>query len=211
MLILKGEHNITQKYNPPKHKGIDIGWSRVEEDNKVYCNCLGEVYKILDHIPDGSSQGGGWGNYVLVKHPNGLYSRYAHLRENLPVKVGNKVDNNTVLGIMGKSGEARGRHLHFEVQTNSSSTSRIDPTKYVYEPIYVEPVPPTPVEPLKPGDKVKIIGEGRASSYGNLPVAKGIGWERIILKIYEGRPYPYRVGNEYGTTGFYTKESLEKL
>ena len=179
MLILRGDHGVTQPYNPPKHNGIDLSWSTVEEDNKVYCNSLGEVYKTLDNIPDGSSKGGGWGNYVLVKHPNGLYSKYCHLKTGLPVKKGDKVDNNTVLGIMAKSGEARGRHLHFEVQTTSSSTSRIDPTKYVYEPIYIEPVPPTPPtpeEPLKPGDKVKIIGEGRASSYGDYPVAYGIGW-----------------------------------
>lgn len=82
------------------------------------------------------------------------------------------------------------------------------------EPIPEPPKPeptPVPVPPaLKVGDKVKIIGTGNGSSYGNSNTAYGIGWTRQILKIYEGRPYPYRVGNKTGTTGFYTAEALQK-
>lgn len=75
-----------------------------------------------------------------------------------------------------------------------------------------KPTPtPKPVEELKVGDKVKIISEGRASSYGDLPIAYGIGWIRYIKKIYSDRPYPYQVGNDSGTTGFYKKEALKKV
>ena len=69
---------------------------------------------------------------------------------------------------------------------------------------------PTPTE-LKVGDTVKIVGGGRASSYGDKPVAGGIGWTRTILKIYKGRPYPNQVGNKTGTTGFYKDDALKKL
>lgn len=80
---------------------------------------------------------------------------------------------------------------------------------------YNEPTPtptptPQPTE-LRVGDKVKIVGTGNGSSYGDSNTAYGIGWTREILKIYEGRPYPYRVGNSTGTTGFYKAESLQKL
>ena len=64
---------------------------------------------------------------------------------------------------------------------------------------------------MKVGDKVKIIGKGNGDSYGTSNTAYGIGWTREILKIYSGRPYPYRVGNKTGTTGFYKAEALEKL
>ena len=76
---------------------------------------------------------------------------------------------------------------------------------------YTEPTPaPTPSTGLKVGDKVKIIGTGKASSYGDNPTAGGIGWNREILKIWDGRPYPYQVGNSTGTTGFYKESSLQK-
>ena len=79
---------------------------------------------------------------------------------------------------------------------------------------YVEPTPaPTPQPTgLQVGDRVKIVGTGNGSSYGDANTAYGIGWERQILQIYEGRPYPIRVGNAAGvTTGFYKANALQKL
>lgn len=76
-----------------------------------------------------------------------------------------------------------------------------------------EPQPePTPVpQTLDKGDKVKIIGTGKATCYGEEPTAYGIGWIRFIKDIYKDKPYPYQVGDETGTTGFYKKDALEKL
>lgn len=76
-----------------------------------------------------------------------------------------------------------------------------------------EPKPqpaPQPTE-LQVGDRVKITGTGNGSSYGDSNTAYGIGWERQILKIWSGRPFPYQVGNSTGTTGFYKESSLQKL
>lgn len=69
---------------------------------------------------------------------------------------------------------------------------------------------------LKVGDKVQIIATGNASSYGDSGAAYGIGWVRHITAIYNGRPFPYQVGNEgktdsENTTGFYAKSALHKL
>lgn len=69
---------------------------------------------------------------------------------------------------------------------------------------------PQPTE-LQVGDRVKIVGTGNGSSYGDSNTAYGIGWERQILKIWSGRPFPYQVGNSTGTTGFYKESSLQKL
>lgn len=79
---------------------------------------------------------------------------------------------------------------------------------------YIAPKPepkPTPTTKLKVGDKVKIIGSGNGSSHGNSGRALGIGWSRQILKVYEGRAFPYQVGNSKGTTGFYKEDALKKL
>lgn len=83
---------------------------------------------------------------------------------------------------------------------------------------YVAPAPaptpaPTPApapKPLSVGDTVKIVGTGNGSSYGKSNTAYGIGWTRQILKIWDGRPYPYQVGNNSGTTGFYKAEALQR-
>lgn len=64
---------------------------------------------------------------------------------------------------------------------------------------------------LQVGDIVKIVNVGNGSSYGDSNTAYGIGWTRKILNIYKGRPYPYQVGNETGTTGFYKDDALQKL
>ena len=80
---------------------------------------------------------------------------------------------------------------------------------------YVEPTPtPTPQPSstgLKKGDKVKIVDKGNGSSYGKSGAAYGIGWQREILDIYADRPYPYRVGNSKGTTGYYKASALKKI
>lgn len=69
---------------------------------------------------------------------------------------------------------------------------------------------PTPSTGLNIGDTVKIIGAGNGSSYGTSGTAYGIGWTRQILKIWDGRKYPYQVGNNSGTTGFYQASALQK-
>lgn len=80
---------------------------------------------------------------------------------------------------------------------------------------YVEPTPTPAPQPsstgLKKGDKVKIVDKGNGSSYGKSGTAYGIGWQREILDIYADRPYPYRVGNSKGTTGYYKASALKKI
>ena len=79
---------------------------------------------------------------------------------------------------------------------------------------YEEPIPvptPAPSTELNVGDAVEIIGTGNGSAYGGSNTAYGIGWKRQILKIWNGKPYPYQVGNNTGTTGFYKKEALKKI
>lgn len=63
---------------------------------------------------------------------------------------------------------------------------------------------------LSKGNKVVITGAGNATSNGNGKPAYGIGWERTILHVWEGRPYPYQVGKDGITTGFYKASALRR-
>lgn len=119
---------------------MDIGWSRNEADNKVYANSVGVVYEVVDgkNRNPKASGASSWGNYVYIKHPNGMFTRYAHLQKGIPVKKGQNVDENTVVGIMGDSGKTTARHLHFEVAKGYSSSKRINPEPYLKKPVYFE-------------------------------------------------------------------------
>ena len=59
------------------------------------------------------------GNYVMIYHGNGLYTRYLHL-DSLNVSVGQQVTKGQKLGVMGNTGNSFGAHLHFDVMLNGS-------------------------------------------------------------------------------------------
>ncbi len=56
-----------------------------------------------------------YGYYVIVNHGNGYQTLYAHFMEPSPVKKGQNVSQNTVIGYVGSTGYSTGNHLHFSV------------------------------------------------------------------------------------------------
>jgi murein DD-endopeptidase MepM/ murein hydrolase activator NlpD len=69
----------------------------------------------------------GYGNVVVVKHANGLFTLYAH-NDRLLVKKGDYVATGQPLSLIGSTGRATGPHLHFEVHYNSHY---VDPKDYL--------------------------------------------------------------------------------
>ncbi|OGD56964.1 hypothetical protein A2V71_03225 [Candidatus Berkelbacteria bacterium RBG_13_40_8] len=59
----------------------------------------------------------GWGNWIIIRHPNGLATLYAHLSRFM-VSVGQTVSKGDVIGLEGNTGASTGSHLHFSVYTN---------------------------------------------------------------------------------------------
>lgn len=57
---------------------------------------------------------GSYGKLVEIDHGSGYVTRYAHMKE-VTVSVGQKVEKEEALGLMGKTGRATSEHLHFEV------------------------------------------------------------------------------------------------
>ncbi len=64
-----------------------------------------------------------YGNYVILTHPEGYQSMYAHL-SSVGVKRGQRVGQSAVIGRVGNTGYSTGSHLHFSVYKNGKM---IDP------------------------------------------------------------------------------------
>lgn len=78
-----------------------------------------------------NSKGAAYGNHVLIKHPDGYISLYAHM-STVYVKQGQSVTKNTVIGIEGETGRAYGKHLHLEIHKGSYHyPATIDPEKFL--------------------------------------------------------------------------------
>ena len=58
---------------------------------------------------------GGYGNFVIISHPNGTQSVYAHNSKNL-VKAGDYVEQGQKIALMGSTGKSTGSHIHFEIR-----------------------------------------------------------------------------------------------
>ena len=127
--ILKDKTNqITQKYGNG-HTGIDIvGKEGLPE---IIAHSDGVIYAIQDGQDNNIKATGvkSYGNYVQIKHPNNMYTLYAHLEKKLKVKLGQQVKRGQVLGAEGNSGRSFGKHLHFEVRNKDNYV--IDPTPYI--------------------------------------------------------------------------------
>jgi murein DD-endopeptidase MepM/ murein hydrolase activator NlpD len=92
------------------HTGIDIRGQRGGGD-PVYAARAGKVLSAKTER--------GYGKAVVILHPDGFRTRYAHLRK-YNVKAGQKVNHNSVVGIVGATGRATTAHLHFEILTPSN-------------------------------------------------------------------------------------------
>lgn len=55
------------------------------------------------------------GNWVAIKHDNDLVSVYGHLQNQAPVLVGEKIDENSIIGYEGATGYVTGSHLHLSL------------------------------------------------------------------------------------------------
>ncbi|KKR62788.1 MAG: LysM domain/M23/M37 peptidase domain-containing protein [Parcubacteria group bacterium GW2011_GWA2_40_37] len=57
---------------------------------------------------------GGFGNYVVIQHPNGTKTLYAHMSK-LGTTPGAQVSQGEMIGRVGNTGRSRGDHAHVEV------------------------------------------------------------------------------------------------
>ena len=74
--------------------------------------------------------GAGWGNHLVIDHGNNIYSRYGHMRfDGVYKSVGDKVNKDEIIGLMGNSGRSEGRHVHLEIGYFSGDFDSCEPSK----------------------------------------------------------------------------------
>jgi len=99
------------------HKGVDV--STYRSGDPILATADGQVV-TTDWDP-------GFGNYVIIKHKHGFYTRYAHM-QSYRVNRGQYVQQGQVIGYIGNTGVSTGPHLHYEVHIGSDV---VDPMKYL--------------------------------------------------------------------------------
>jgi murein DD-endopeptidase MepM/ murein hydrolase activator NlpD len=101
------------------HPGVDIA---THHGNPVVATADGLVLSTqTDRIG---------GNTIKISHPNsGYVTVYCHLSKYL-VKPGQRVKRGDTIGLVGKTGRARGPHVHYEVRLNGK---RLNPWHYILD------------------------------------------------------------------------------
>jgi murein DD-endopeptidase MepM/ murein hydrolase activator NlpD len=117
---LAGLGRVTSKYGVArpghKHNGIDIAASAGSPIGAAGEGVVERVFKDTQY---------GGGNTVVIRHPDGRRTGYAHLAD-FGVKQGDNVAQGQPIGTVGTTGNATGPTLHFTMR--DASGKRVDPT-----------------------------------------------------------------------------------
>lgn len=99
---------VTSKFGPRRyrfHYGIDLA---LHVGDSVHAAFRGKVRLT-------AYDAGGYGNYIVVRHDNGLETVYAHLSK-VEVRQDQVVRAGQIIGLGGNTGRSTGPHLHFETR-----------------------------------------------------------------------------------------------
>jgi murein DD-endopeptidase MepM/ murein hydrolase activator NlpD len=95
----------SQGLHGPGNRGIDLA---APTGTRILASAEGIV--LLARM----GYNGGYGNMVIVQHPNGTKTLYGHMSK-IGTKTGAQVTQGEVIGYVGSTGRSTGPHLHFEV------------------------------------------------------------------------------------------------
>jgi murein DD-endopeptidase MepM/ murein hydrolase activator NlpD len=167
-----------------RHTGQDFA---VDAGTPVYAVGPGRVVT--------ASCGDGFGNQVVLRHPDGYYTQYAHLSV-LNVRPGQRVSAGQRIGAAGATGNADGPHLHFEVRMTPHLGSEVPPLPWLRRhgvrvpapasPEHPHPTPSTPSTPVTATPSATPSADGtRASS---APASAGPVAPTRTASTRHGRP-----------------------
>jgi hypothetical protein len=115
------------QFGLPGHDGIDI---QAPTGSKIFAVAPGRVSRVQP-VPDGK----GYGIHVRIAHTDGYETIYAHLEKTL-VRVGNRVQAGTLIGLADSTGYSTGSHLHLGLKRHGETYQNwpynlTDPTPFL--------------------------------------------------------------------------------
>jgi len=102
--------NSANKNNPRGihgYNGVDLA---VDYGSAVMASAEGTVIRAKS-----TGWNGGYGKYIVLTHPNGIQTLYAHLSSVL-VEIGERIVQGATIGYVGSTGNSTGPHVHFEIR-----------------------------------------------------------------------------------------------
>ncbi len=111
-----GKRKAPKKGASTYHKGVDFA---TPIGTSIFASSGGTVTR--------AGWGSGYGYCVYIQHPNGMSTRYGHLKTVL-VKTGQTVKQGERIAISGNTGVSTGPHLHFEILVNGV---QVNPMNYL--------------------------------------------------------------------------------
>jgi murein DD-endopeptidase MepM/ murein hydrolase activator NlpD len=118
--VIQSFHNSDAGYGLGYHTGVDL---QASSNTPVKAVHGGTVVSV-------NGAGSAYGNHVVIKHADGVYTLSAHLNS-VSVSVGQTVTTGQTIGLSGSTGNSTGPHLHFEL--------RNQPTAYA-EGVFSDPI-----------------------------------------------------------------------
>ena len=89
------------------YNGVDIA---VDYGSQIAASAAGTVIRVKS-----TGWNGGYGKYIVISHPNGTQTLYAHMSSVL-TEVGQHVVQGALIGYVGSTGNSTGPHVHFEIR-----------------------------------------------------------------------------------------------
>jgi murein DD-endopeptidase MepM/ murein hydrolase activator NlpD len=110
-------------FYPHFHSGLDFD---APIDSPIHAAADGVVL-LATATTDDAGHLVGYGNYVLIAHPDGFVTLYGHLNS-VAVHEGQVAHQGEIIGQEGSTGLSTGPHLHFEIRHNGEL---LDPAPYL--------------------------------------------------------------------------------
>ncbi|MCL5985418.1 MAG: peptidoglycan DD-metalloendopeptidase family protein [Actinobacteria bacterium] len=107
---------ITTYFNNEKSSGVYIQGRHAGID--IANNSETPINSAADGVVIHASYAPYYGNLVIIDHDFGIRTVYGHL-EQIDVDVGDHVEKDQTIGLMGSTGRSTGPHLHYEVRENN--------------------------------------------------------------------------------------------
>lgn len=97
-----------------EHKGVDFA---APIGTPFYAAGSGTIVKVINNCKNGNRRcGGGYGNYIQIKHNDSYITEYAHASKiNSDLREGIKISQGNVIGYVGETGITTGPHLHYGI------------------------------------------------------------------------------------------------